>query len=99
MALSGVVNNQNTFGILFSLTRKYKKQKKCHPINVGGETVKKENKKTNKRSKKSSSRKSTTSKSSVNNMNYEIAKDMGLNSRESCSNDMSSRSRRENSNR
>ena len=57
--------------------------------------LKKEQKKT-KRSRNSSSKRNATSKSSVNNMNYEIARDMGLNSsRESCSNNLSSRSKRE----
>lgn len=38
------------------------------------------------RSKKSASKKSGTSKSAVESMKYEIARDMGLNSRESSSN-------------
>ena len=46
-----------------------------------------------KRSRKKSTSKSGTSKSSVENMKYEIARDMGLNSRES-SNSMN-RTRRE----
>ena len=48
-----------------------------------------------KRSRKSSTKKSGTSKSSVDNMKYEIARDMGLNSRESSSNSMNNRCSRE----
>ena len=57
--------------------------------------MKKETKKSSaKRSRKSSAKKTGTSKSSVENMKYEIARDMGLNSRESSSNNRCSRGSR-----
>lgn len=57
--------------------------------------MKKDTKKSSaKRSRKSSTKKTGTSKSSVENMKYEIARDMGLNSRESSSNNRCSRGSR-----
>lgn len=52
----------------------YKNKKKTHPINVGGEIMKKGTKKS-----KNSSTKSTQSNSSMENMKYEIASEFGVN--------------------